>query len=338
MLSKYIKDKNLLVTGGTGTFGKKFIKTIIFEYKPNKIIVFSRDEMKQYEMQKSFPDDGNFPIRYFLGDVRDKERLKMASKNMDIIIHAAALKHISSTEYNPFEAVKTNILGAQNIIEASLENKVKRVIALSTDKASAPINLYGATKLASDKLFVAANNSYRGQEDVRFSVVRYGNVFGSRGSVVPYFLSKKENEVIPITNEKMTRFNITIQESVNFTLNALQKMLGGEIFIPKMPSYRLLDLKEAIVPKNRIQIIGIRPGEKLHEETVTVADSLNTIDCGSYYVILPSTNFLPKKKYDEKNKINSISCEYGFTYNSFNNKSWLSVNELKNLVKEFVKE
>ena len=263
----------------------------------------------------------------------------MASKNVDIIIHAAALKHIPSTEYNPFEAVKTNILGAQNIIEASLENKVKRVIALSTDKASAPINLYGATKLASDKLFVAANNSYRGQEDVRFSVVRYGNVFGSRGSVVPYFLSKKEkNQIIPITNEKMTRFSITIEQSVNFTLNALQRMLGGEIFIPKMPSYRLLDLKEAIVPKNRIQIIGIRPGEKLHEETVTVSDSLNTIDCGSYYVILPSTNFLSKKKYDEKNKINSISCEYGFTYNSLNNKSWLSVSEFKILVKEFLKE
>lgn len=338
MDSEFIKNKNILVTGGTGSFGNNFIKTIISKYSPNKVIVFSRDEMKQYEMQQFFPDNGNFPIRYFLGDVRDKERLIMASKNVDIIIHAAALKHIPATEYNPFEAVKTNILGAQNIIEASLENKVKRVIALSTDKASAPINLYGATKLASDKLFVAANNSYRGQEDVRFSIVRYGNVFGSRGSVVPYFLSKKENQIISITNKKMTRFSITIEESIRFTLEALQKMLGGEIFIPKMPSYRLLDLKEAIVPNNEIQIIGIRPGEKLHEETITVSDSLNTIDCGTYYVILPSANFLSKKKYDEKNKIESINCKYGFTYNSFNNKSWLSVSDLKILVKEFLKE
>lgn len=329
--------KNILVTGGTGTFGNKFIQTIISEYNPNKIIVFSRDEMKQYRMQQFFPDDGNFPIRYFLGDVRDKQRLIMASKNVDIIIHAAALKHITSTEYNPFEAVKTNILGAQNIIEASLENKVKRVIALSTDKASAPINLYGATKLASDKLFVAANNSYAGPEDVRFSVVRYGNVFGSRGSVVPYFLSKKEGDVIPITNENMTRFNITIDQSVNFVLSSLQRMLGGEIFIPKMSSYKLLDLKEAIVPKNKIQIIGIRPGEKLHEETVTVSDSLNTIDCGSYYVILPSTNFLSKSEYDEQNKIKSIRCEYGFSYNSSNNSDWLTVDNLKRLVKEHLK-
>ena len=336
MFSDYFNNKNILVTGGTGTFGSECIKTIISKYNPHKVIVFSRDEMKQYKMQQSFPDDGNIPIRYFLGDVRDRERLLMASKNVDIIIHAAALKHISSTEYNPFEAVKTNILGAQNIIEASLENKVKRVVALSTDKASAPINLYGATKLASDKLFVAANNSYRGQEDVRFSVVRYGNVFGSRGSVVPFFLSIKENQVVPITNEKMTRFNITIGQSVEFVLNTLQRMLGGEIFIPKMPSYKLLDLKEAIVPKNKIQIIGIRPGEKLHEETVTVSDSLNTIDCGSYYVILPSTNFLSKRKYDDKNKIKSSSCDYGFSYNSRNNSDWLTVDNLKRLVKEFL--
>tara|TARA_Y100000591_G_scaffold139186_1_gene119531 strand:+ start:6246 stop:7268 length:1023 start_codon:yes stop_codon:yes gene_type:complete len=334
--SKYLDNKNILVTGGTGTFGSEFIKTIISKYNPNKVIVYSRDEMKQYKMQQTFPDNNIFPIRYFLGDVRDKERLIMATKGVDIIIHAAALKHITSTEYNPFEAIKTNILGAQNIIEASLENKVKRVIALSTDKASAPINLYGATKLASDKLFVAANSSYRGQKDISFSVVRYGNVFGSRGSVVPFFLSKKEDQIIPITDEKMTRFSITIEQSVNFVLSTLQRMQGGEIFIPKMSSYKLLDLKQAIVPKNKIQIIGIRPGEKLHEETVTVSDSLNTIDCGKYYVILPSSNFLTKSMYDKKNKIKSKSCEYGFSYNSHNNSDWLTVDKLKILVKEFL--
>ena len=337
MYSEYLKNKNILVTGGTGTFGSEFIKTVISEYNPNKIIVFSRDEMKQYKMQQSFPDNGTLPIRYFLGDVRDKERLIMATKNVDIIIHAAALKHITSTEYNPFEAIKTNILGAQNIIEASLENNVKKVIALSTDKASAPVNLYGATKLAADKLFVAANSSYRGQKDISFSVVRYGNVFGSRGSVVPYFLSKKEDQIIPITDEKMTRFNITIEQSVDFVLNTLHRMQGGEIFIPKMSSYKLIDLKEAIVPKNKIRIIGIRPGEKMHEETVTVSDSLNTIDCGSYYVILPAINFLSKSKYDKKNKIKSKKCEYGFSYNSYNNSDRLTVDNLKRLIKEFLK-
>jgi len=336
MYSDYLKSKNILVTGGTGSFGSEFIKTIISKYNPNKVIVFSRDEMKQYKMQQTFPDNGTLPIRYFLGDVRDKERLVMATKNVDIIIHAAALKHITSTEYNPFEAVKTNILGAQNIVEASLKNKVKRVIALSTDKASAPINLYGATKLASDKLFVAANSSYRGQKDISFSVVRYGNVFGSRGSVVPFFLSKKEDQIIPITDEKMTRFSITIDQSVDFVLNSLKRMQGGEIFIPKMKSYKLLDLKEAIAPKNKIQIIGIRPGEKLHEEIVTVSDSLNTIDCGTYFVILPSTDFLSKSSYDDKNKIKSKRCEYGFCYNSHNNIDRLTIDDLKTLAKEFL--
>ena len=325
--------KSILVTGGTGSFGKKFIQSIFANYSPKKVIVYSRDELKQFEMQEFFPVDGKNPIRYFIGDVRDNSRLKMATKGVDYIVHAAALKQVPATEYNPFEAVQTNVLGAQNIIEASLENNVKKVIALSTDKAAAPINLYGATKLTSDKLFVSAN-SYSGKDGTDFSVVRYGNVLGSRGSVIPFFLKMAKQKIIPITDERMTRFSITLDQGVNFVLQCFKNMIGGEIFVPKIPSYRIIDVKNAISPSSKIEIIGIRPGEKLHEEMITISDSINTIDCGKYFVILPSISFLTKDKYDTVNKISSKNCEYGFSYNSENNDNF-SISQLTSLVEIF---
>ncbi len=328
-----LDGKNILVTGGTGSFGSKFISSLIENYNPGKVIVYSRDELKQFEMQQSFPDNGNYPIRYFIGDVRDLSRLKMAMKNVNVVIHAAALKQVPATEYNPFEAVKTNILGAQNVIDAALKNNVERVLALSTDKAAAPINLYGATKLASDKLFVSAN-SYSGESDIKFSVVRYGNVLGSRGSVIPFFQNKAKGDIIPITDSRMTRFSITLSEGVDFVINCLKRMVGGEIFIPKIPSYKIMDIKNAIAPNLDTEIVGIRPGEKLHEEMITQSDSMNTIDCGNYFVILPSTLFLTKEKYDNENGILSKQCEYGFSYNSKNNKNFLSIDEIKTLIKE----
>ena len=327
--------KSILVTGGTGSFGKKFIHSIFANYSPKKIIVYSRDELKQFEMQEYLPVDGKSPIRYFIGDIRDNSRLKMATKGVDYIVHAAALKQVPATEYNPFEAVQTNVLGAQNIIEASLENNVKKVIALSTDKAAAPINLYGATKLTSDKLFVSAN-SYSGKDGTDFSVVRYGNVLGSRGSVIPFFLKMAEQKTIPITDNRMTRFSITLEQGVNFVIQCFKNMVGGEIFVPKIPSYRILDVKNAISPDSKIKIIGIRPGEKLHEEMITVSDSLNTIDCSGYYVILPSTLFLTKKIYEEHNNIIAKKCDYGFSYNSENNNVFLSVDDITKMIKEIL--
>ncbi len=326
-----INDKNILITGGTGSFGTKCISILINQYKPKKIIIYSRDELKQYEMQQVFPDDGITPIRYFIGDIRDQERLKMAMEGVDIVIHAAALKQVPATEYNPFEAVKTNILGAQNIIEAALKNNVEKVIALSTDKAAAPINLYGATKLASDKLFVSGN-SYVGNRDIKFSVVRYGNVMGSRGSVIPFFLRKRNDKILPITDNRMTRFSITLEHGVNFVLESLNNMVGGEIFIPKIPSYNIIDVKNAIAPGADIKIIGIRPGEKLHEEMITQSDAINTIDCGEYYVILPSTSFLTKKIYDDANNIKSKQCKYGFSYNSETNEDFLTINQIRKFI------
>jgi UDP-N-acetylglucosamine 4,6-dehydratase (inverting) len=328
-------DKSILITGGTGSFGKQFISTILNKYKPKKIIVFSRDELKQYEMQKTEPfqtADKNEIMRFFIGDVRDLSRLKIAMEGVDIVIHAAALKQVPAVEYNPFEAVKTNIIGGQNVIDAVLANKVEKVIALSTDKAAAPINLYGATKLTSDKLFIAANN-YKGWRDVKFSVVRYGNVMGSRGSVIPFFLEKRKNGVLPITDKRMTRFNITLQEGVDFVIKCFEIMWGGELFVPVIPSYKILDLAKAISPDSKIEIVGIRPGEKLHEEMITETDSINTLEFDDYFVILPSTPFWDFDKFkNESNSKTGKLCAFGFTYNSGNNKHFLTVEELRNLI------
>ncbi|MFA7422079.1 MAG: UDP-N-acetylglucosamine 4,6-dehydratase (inverting) [Melioribacteraceae bacterium] len=327
-----LNDKTIFVTGGTGSFGKKFIKTIFERYNPKKVIVFSRDELKQFEMQESAAfKTFDEKIRYFIGDVRDLDRLKRAMEDADVVIHAAALKQVPACEYNPFEAVKTNIIGGQNVIDAALYNKVSRVIALSTDKAAAPINLYGATKLASDKLFVAANN-FKGKHDIKFSVVRYGNVMGSRGSVIPFFLNKKKEGILPITDERMTRFNITLQEGVDFVIKNLERMWGGELFVPKISSYKILDIAKAIAPEAEIKVVGIRPGEKLHEEMITSTDSLNTIEFENYFVILPSTPLWDVEKFrKESNETVGKACDFGFAYNSGTNHHFLSVEELKEL-------
>jgi UDP-N-acetylglucosamine 4,6-dehydratase/5-epimerase len=325
-----LNNKSILITGGTGSFGNKFIKTILDEYKPKRVIIYSRDELKQFEMQQIWPD--NEPMRYFIGDVRDYRRLKMAMSGVDIVIHAAALKQVPAAEFNPFEAVKTNIIGGQNVIDAALSQGVKKVIALSTDKAAAPINLYGATKLTSDKLFIAANN-YKGRHDIKFSVVRYGNVMGSRGSVIPFFIKKKESGILPITDERMTRFNITLQYGVNFVLECLSKMWGGEIFVPKIPSYKIIDVAKAIAPDAKHKIIGIRPGEKLHEEMITETDALSCIEFEKYFVILPSTKLWNIDKFrKESNSSEGKTCEFGFSYNSETNKDYLSIEEIKNLI------
>ena len=325
-----LKNKTILITGGTGSFGKKFIKTVLDRYNPEKIIVYSRDELKQFEMQQIWPDGGQ--MRYFIGDVRDYSRLKRAMEGVDIVVHAAALKHVPAAEYNPFEAVKTNIIGGQNVIDAAIAQKVKKVIALSTDKAAAPINLYGATKLASDKLFIAANN-YKGKHDIKLSVVRYGNVMGSRGSVIPFFMKQKETGVLPITDERMTRFNITLQEGVDFVLQCLDKMWGGELFVPKIPSYKILDVAKAIAPEAKHEIVGIRPGEKLHEEMITATDSLNTVEFENYYVILPATPLWDIEKFKkESNQALGKACGYGMSYNSGTNRHFLKVDELRQLI------
>mgnify|MGYP001290058662 CR=1 FL=1 len=328
-----LNNKTILVTGGTGSFGKKFIETLLNNYKPKKIIIYSRDELKQFEMQQMWPDN---KLRYFIGDVRDYNRLKRAMEGVDVVIHAAALKQVPAAEYNPFEAVKTNVIGGQNVIDASLSQGVKKVIALSTDKAAAPINLYGATKLVSDKLFIAANN-YKGKHDIKLSVVRYGNVMGSRGSVIPFFMKQKEKNILPITDERMTRFNITIQEGVNFVLKCLEIMWGGELFVPKIPSYRILDVAKAIAPDCKHKVVGIRPGEKLHEEMITQTDGFNTIEFNNYFVILPSTSLWDIEKF-RKESSSSIGkmCNYGFSYNSEKNKIFLSVNDIQNLINELI--
>ncbi len=341
-----IKNKNILVTGGTGSFGKRVIKSLLSNYNPKKIIVFSRDELKQFEMQNSNefncynkPINKKNIIRYFIGDVRDLNRLKMAMENVDIVIHAAALKQVPTTEYNPFEAVKTNIIGAQNVIDASLMTGVKKVIALSTDKASAPINLYGATKLTSDKLFIAANN-YIGLRNIKFSVVRYGNVFGSRGSVIPLLLSKSKLAKIPITDLGMTRFSITLDQGVKFVLNCLDIMWGGELFIPKIPSYKISDLAKAMYPNKKIKIIGIRPGEKIHEDMITIHDSSNTYKFKNYFVILPHQDYLRwnLNKFLIKNtKDIGKRCNKNFKYNSNDNSKFLSIKEIKLLIKKEIK-
>ena len=334
-----LNNKTILITGGTGSFGKEFINLVYKKYNPKKVIIYSRDELKQYELEKKLNSNKYSNLRFFIGDIRDLERLKMAMKNVNIVIHAAALKQVPTTEYNPFEAVKTNIIGAQNVIEASIEAGVRKVIALSTDKAASPINIYGATKLTSDKLFITANN-YVAYNNTLFSVVRYGNVMGSRGSVIPYFLSMKKSSYLPITDINMTRFSITLEEGVNFVLYCLKHMWGGELFVPKIPSYKITDLAKAISPKAKIKIIGIRPGEKLHEEMITESDSLNTIEFKDHYVVMPNSIYMKwsREQYlKHKQNHRAKPCEIGFSYNSKMNKDFLSVKDLRELIKLNIK-
>jgi len=330
-------NKTILVTGGTGSFGKSFITKVLNSYSPKKIIIYSRDELKQYEMQvHSFFSKHERSLRYFLGDVRDFDRLKTALSEVDIVIHAAALKQVPAAEYNPFEAIKTNIHGAQNLVQACLDHDIEKVIALSTDKAAAPINLYGATKLVSDKLFVSAN-LFKGSKKTKFSVVRYGNVMGSRGSVIPAFLKMKENGLLTITDTKMTRFNITLDAGVQFVFDSLDRMVGGEIFIPKIPSYRILDIAKAIDPNLKIKMIGIRPGEKLHEEMITESDSFRTLEFKSHFVILPSTTLWDEEVYRKSNKNDiGVFSDKPFSYNSENNSHFLTVDEISDLIKNHV--
>ncbi len=325
-------NKVILITGGTGSFGKKYTETILKKYSPKKVIVFSRDELKQYEMAQAYNDP---VMRYFIGDVRDDKRLKQAMRGVDYVIHAAALKHVPIAEYNPFECIKTNIHGAENVINAAIENGVKKVMALSTDKAANPINLYGATKLASDKLFIAANNIAGGHE-TRFAVTRYGNVMGSRGSVVPYFAKLIKNGVqkLPITDERMTRFFITLQEGVDFVLKNFERMYGGEIFVPRIPSMKVVDLASAMAPDLPTEIIGVRPGEKLHEVMCPADDSHLTLRFEDHYVIRPSIEFVGKKDFTtngigEKGK----PVESGFEYHSGNNTEFLTTDQMKDMLR-----
>jgi UDP-N-acetylglucosamine 4,6-dehydratase (inverting) len=326
-----LSNKSILINGGTGSFGKAVVKTLLERYPTIKrLVVFSRDELKQFEMEQQFSGRQYAGLRYFIGDVRDQSRLHRALEGIDVVIHAAALKQVPAAEYNPFECIKTNVLGAQNLIEACLDSKVQRVVALSTDKAAAPINLYGATKLCSDKLFVAANN-IKGDRDIRFSVVRYGNVMGSRGSVVPFFLEKRSSGVLPITDPDMTRFNISLQDGVDMVLWAFENAWGGEVLVPKIPSYRITDLAQAIGPECKHPVIGIRPGEKIHEEMITASDSFNTVDMGKYYAILPVGAKYTMQDYCDK--VDAKSVEKGFSYNSGSNSDFLTVDELRNLIK-----
>lgn len=316
----------ILVTGGTGSFGQKFTEIALRELNPAKLIIFSRDELKQFEMRQRFDGPG---MRYFIGDVRDADRLRRAMEGVDIVIHAAALKQVPACEYNPFEAIKTNVLGAQNVIDAAIASGVRQVVALSTDKAAAPINLYGATKLCSDKLFVAANN-FRGRHDIRFSVVRYGNVMGSRGSVIPFFLERRRDGVLPITDERMTRFNITLEDGVQLVMQALRSMWGGEIFVPKIPSYRIGDVARAIAPQARLEYVGIRPGEKLHEEMITATDGLSALEFDRHFVITPAIPLWDPAEY--LTRFGGRRCDSDFSYNSGANTEWLTVEELRALI------
>lgn len=326
-----LSDKSILVTGGTGSFGRQFIAMVLQKYpEVRRIAVFSRDELKQYEMQLEYPPEKYRQLRYFIGDVRDRDRLIRAMSGVDTVIHAAALKQVPACEYNPFEAIKTNVLGAQNVVEAAIESGVQSVVALSTDKAAAPANLYGATKLASDKLFCAANH-YSRRGKAKFAVVRYGNVLGSRGSVFPLFLKRRADGVLPITDGAMTRFNITLNEGVNFVLQALDEMWGGEIFVPKIPSYRISDVAAAVAPNCKQKIIGIRPGEKLHEEMITETDASSTLEFENHYVILPA---LPTWELTDYLKARpGTYCRQGFRYISNENDRWLSIEDLRRLIR-----
>lgn len=333
-MSLDLNGKSILITGGTGSFGKAFTQYVLQKWPSVKrLVIYSRDEQKQFNMAHEYPVSRYPMIRFFIGDVRDFERLKRACHDIDYVVHAAAMKHVPIAEYNPDECVKTNIGGAENVIRAVLETGVQRVVALSTDKACAPINLYGATKLTSDKLFIAANN-IKGDKDIRFSVVRYGNVMGSNGSVIPFFLKKRKEGVLPITDLNMTRFNISLTEGVEMVLHALETAWGGELFVPKIPSYKITEVAEAIGPDCRQEIVGIRPGEKIHEEMITSSDSFSTYDLGKYYVILP-----PKLQWnlDEFMKhFSTKKVKEGFNYNSGQNSEWLTVNQIRQLIKQHV--
>ena len=327
-----LDNQSILITGGTGSFGKAFVKTILSRYpKVKRLVIFSRDELKQFEMAQQFPEARNPALRYFIGDIRDADRLRRAMEGIQVVIHAAALKQVPAAEYNPFECIKTNVLGAQNVIEACLDSKVKHVVALSTDKAAAPINLYGATKLCSDKLFTAANN-IKGNRDLRFSVVRYGNVMGSRGSVIPFFMEQRKTGVLPITDPAMTRFNISLQDGVDMVLWALDNARGGEIFVPKIPSYRITDMAQAIGPDCKHTVVGVRPGEKIHEEMITDSDSLNTVDLGRYFAILPSAGVYTPEVYARE--MNGALVCHGFAYSSGTNDQFLTVDDLRQLMRD----
>lgn len=327
-------SKSILITGGTGSLGKALTCHILKAHPGiKKIIIYSRDEQKQFQMQQEFPSDEYPQLRFLIGDVRDKERLIRAFKGVDYVIHAAAMKHVHIAEYNPDECIKTNVGGAENVVHAALETGVERVVALSTDKACAPINLYGATKLTSDKLFIAANN-IKGWNPIKFSVVRYGNVMGSNGSVIPFFMSKRKEGVLPITDPEMTRFNISLQGGVDMVMHALEHAWGGELFVPKIPSYKIMDVAEAIAPQSEKRVVGIRPGEKIHEEMITSSDAFYTYDLGKYYTILP-----PNPRWDLKEFIESFNAKKvpaNFSYNSGQNTEWETVASLRQLIQEHV--
>ncbi|MFD0963007.1 UDP-N-acetylglucosamine 4,6-dehydratase (inverting) [Pseudofulvibacter geojedonensis] len=331
-----LNNKSILITGGTGSFGKMFTKLILERFpKVDRLVIFSRDEQKHFQMAQEFPESKYPQIRYFIGDVRDLKRLESAFEGINVVIHAAAMKHVHLAEYNPMECVKTNINGAENVIDAALKCGVESVVALSTDKAAAPINLYGATKLASDKLFIAANN-IKGKRNIKFSVVRYGNVMGSNGSVMPFFLNKKKagDLFLPITDKKMTRFNISLQDGCEMVFYAIEKAWGGEVFVPKIPSYNIVDVATAIAPELEQRVVGVRPGEKLHEEMITSSDSYNTVDLGKYYAILPQQS--PYSTYsieDYKKAFNAVSVPKGFSYDSGSNTEWETVESLEELIK-----
>jgi UDP-N-acetylglucosamine 4,6-dehydratase len=330
-----LSNKSVLVTGGTGSFGNAFARTILARYPDVKrLVIFSRDELKQFEMAQVLSPSKHPALRYFLGDMREGDRLRRALEGIDIVVHAAALKQVPAAEYNPFEFIKTNILGAQNLIEASLDSGVSNIVALSTDKAAAPVNLYGATKLCSDKLFTAANN-IRGNRDLRLSIVRYGNVMGSRGSVIPFFIERRETGVLPITDPAMTRFNITLEEGVKLVIWALENARGGEIFVPKIPSYRITDVAKAIGPHCQHPIVGIRPGEKIHEEMITQSDSFHTVDLGPYYAILSAAGGYTIDQYCQLMAARPVTP--GFAYNSGSNEHFLTVDELRQLVRNELK-
>lgn len=325
-----LNDKSLLITGGTGSLGTKLVETILEKYpRINRLVIFSRDEQKQFQMAQQFPTSKYPALRYFIGDIRDYQRVKRALKNIDYVIHTAAMKHVHIAEYNPMECIKTNVLGAENLINACLEEGVKKVVALSTDKAAAPINLYGATKLTSDKLFIAANN-IKGNKTINFSVVRYGNVMGSNGSVIPFFMKEKSKGVLPITNPNMTRFNILLKEGVDMVLHALKFAWGGEIFIPKIPSYKITDLATAVDKNCKQNIIGLRPGEKIHEEMITSSDSFTTYDLGKYFTILPQTPIWSLEEFIKE--FNAKKVQENFVYNSGENEEFLTVPQIEELI------
>ena len=328
-----LKNKNILVTGGTGSFGSKFIELVLKKYKPKKLVIFSRDEQKQYEMAQMFSEDKYPVLRYFIGDIRDRNRLNRACANVDIIIHAAAMKHVTAAEYNPTECIATNIYGAQNVIDAAISNKIEKVISLSTDKAASPINLYGATKLCSDKLFIAANN-LSGKHNTRFSVVRYGNVINSRGSVIPHFrkLMSEGQKILPITDVKMTRFVISLDQGVAFVLSSLAVMSGGEIFVPKIPSIKIIDLVTCMAGEEKFKVIGIRPGEKLHETMIPREESLNCIDMEDYYIIQPMFSWWNTKKLNTYIRNKGKPVANSFEYSSNNNKDFLGIKDINNFL------